>query len=313
MPKLLILTPHASRYAELIRAADLPAAGGLDIEAATKADGLDLDGIDIVLGAPDLVAEALPGAPDVAWVQSTWAGARPLVASLADRPDVVLTGVKGVFGQPMAEFVFGYLLAIHQRVLDRSAAQRQRRWETLPPRQLAGKVLGILGVGDIGGRIAATGRHFGMRVRGLTRSGVAEGVHESFGPGDRLAFAERLDVLVAVLPDTPETKDFVDEELLERLAPGAVFVNVGRGATVDEDALVRALRRGHPAWAVLDVFREEPLPTDHPLWALDNAYLTFHTAALSNPEDIVPVFLENLRRWEDGSPLLHRLDAARGY
>ena len=191
--------------------------------------------------------------------------------------------------------------------------QREGRWETLPPRQLAGKVLGILGVGDIGGRIAATGRHFGMRVRGLTRSGAAEGVHETFGPDERLEFAERLDVLVAVLPETPDTTNFVDEEVLERLAPGAVFVNVGRGATVDDEALVRALRRGHPAWAVLDVFREEPLPAEHPLWTLDNAYLTFHTAALSNPEDIVPIFLENLRRWESGSSMLYRLDVTRGY
>lgn len=313
MPKLLILTPHAPRYVELIRAAEHPAFADVDIAAATRSEDADLRGVEIVLGAPDLVAEVLPRAADVAWVQSTWAGARPLLSALEDRPEVVLTGVKGVFGQQMAQFVFAYLLAIHQRVLERAEAQRDRRWETLPPLQLAGKLLGILGVGDIGGRLAATGRHFGMRLRGLTRSGVADGVHESFGPDERLAFADGLDVLVGVLPDTPQTREFVDEELLERLAPGAVFVNVGRGATVDEDALVRALRRGHPAWAVLDVFREEPLPADHPLWELDNAYLTFHTAALSNPEDIVPVFLENLRRWREGKPLRYLMDPGRGY
>ena len=313
MPTLLILTPSPARYAELIRAGDPPPDLELEIVVASQTEDLDLSGIDIVLGAPDLVAEVLPRADDVTWVQSTWAGARPLVSALADRQDVVLTGVKGVFGPQMAEFVFGYLLGIHQRLLERAAAQQERRWATLPPRQLTGKLLGILGVGDIGGRIAATGRHFGMRVRGLTRSGVAEGVHESFAPNEKLAFANRLDVLVAVLPDTPETTGFVDAEMLEQLAPGAVFVNVGRGATVDEDALVRALRRGHPAWAVLDVFHEEPLPEDHPLWELDNAYLTFHTAALSTPEDIVPVFLENLRRWSEGAPLLYRMDPARGY
>lgn len=313
MPKLLILTPHADRYAELIRAADDPSNSDLDITIATDAAEVDRVQFDVVLGAPDLVASALPRLEGIAWIQSTWAGARPLVASLENRDDVLLTGVKGVFGQQMAEFVFGYLLAIHQRVIDRLASQRDRRWEKLPPRLLTGKVMGIMGVGDIGGRIAATGRHFGMRVRGLTRSGRAEGVHETFAPADRLDFAHGLDVLVAVLPDTPETHGLVDDQLLERLAPGAVFVNVGRGSTVDEDALVRALRRGHPAWAVLDVFHQEPLPPEHPLWDLDNAYLTFHTAAVSQPEDIVPVFIENMRRWRSAKPLLYPIDPERGY
>jgi phosphoglycerate dehydrogenase-like enzyme len=313
MPRVLILEPDAERYARLVRAASLPGLPDDAVDAAASPEGLDPAGYDVLFGAPDLLAEVLPRAVDARWVQSTWAGARPLVEAEPPHPGLVVTGVKGVFGDAMTEYVFGYLLAIHQRVLERAAAQREDAWRKLAPRRLAGKVLGVMGTGDIGGRIAAMGQHFGMRVRGLTRSGRATGVHDAYATTDRLAFAEGLDVLVGVLPDTQETSGIVDGAMLERLSPGAIFVNVGRGATVDEDALVTALRRGRPAWAVLDVFAEEPLPPAHPLWGLDNVYLTAHVAAQSHPEEITPVFADNWRRWIRGEPLVHAIDLARGY
>lgn len=313
MPRVLILESDAERYAQLVRAASLPGLPDDAIVTAMSPEGLDAAGYEVLLGAPDLVAHVLPRAVDARWVQSTWAGARPLATAELPRPDLVVTGVKGVFGDAMAEYVFGYLLAIHQRVLERTGVQRDRAWRKLAPRRLTGKVLGVMGAGDIGGRIAATGKHFGMRVRGLTRSGHASGVHDAYATADRLAFAEGLDVLVAVLPETPETRGIVDAAILEQLSPGAIFVNVGRGTTVDEHALVAALRRGRPAWAVLDVFAEEPLDAEHPLWALDNVYLTAHVAAQSHPEEIAPVFVDNWRRWMRGEPLEHVIDLARGY
>ena len=313
MPRVLILEPDAERYAQLLRAADLPELPADAVEAATSAEGLDPTGFEVLFGAPDLLAEVLPRAADVRWVQSSWAGARPLAAAELPHPEIVVTGIKGVFGEAMSEFVFAYLLGIHQRVLERAAAQADRRWRKVVPRRLAGKVLGVMGAGDIGGRIVATGRHFGMRVRGLTRSGRGDGVHDAFTPDRRLEFADGLDALVGVLPDTPETERVIDAEVLERLSPGAIFINVGRGATVDENALVAGLRMGRPAWAVLDVFHEEPLPPDHPLWTMDNAYLTFHTAALSHPEEIAPVFEDNWRRFVRGRPLEHRIDLEKGY
>lgn len=310
MPRVLILDPEADRYAALVRNASLPE---LQLRASTTAAGLDLSGADVIFGAPDLVAAVLPRATDVTWIQSTWAGVRPLLAALPPRRDVEITGVKGVFGAAMSEYVFAYLLLIHQRVLERRAAQGARQWRAVAPRRLSGKVMGIMGVGDIGASVAATARHYGMRVRGLTRSGRAESVAEAFRADDRLAFATGLDVLVCLLPDTPRTRGIVDAELLDRLSPGAIVINAGRGSTIDEHALVAALGRGRPAWAVLDVFQEEPLPDDHPLWTVDNAFLTFHTAAVSHPQDIAPVFVENYRRYLRGEPLLYRVDPDRGY
>lgn len=310
MFRALILDPHAERYAQLIRSASLP---DLTVHPHRSATGLDPTGFEVILGAPDLVAEVLPRARDVQWIQSTWAGARPLADTELPHPNIRVTGIKGVFGDAMAEYVFAYLLSIQQRVFERLEAQRAGSWNQIMPRRLAGKVLGVMGVGDIGGAVAATGKHFGMRVRGLTRSGRADGVDETYATSDRLAFASGLDVLVCVLPDTPETHGIIDAELLDRLSPGAIVVNVGRGASVDEAALVMALRRGRPAWAVLDVFREEPLPADHPLWKLDNVFLTFHTAALSHPEAIAPVFIDNFRRFLRGEPLAYEIDLDRGY
>ena len=313
MPRVLILEPDAERYAQLLRAAALPGLPDDAIHAATSTAGVDPVGFEVLLGSPDLLAEVMPRAEDVRWVQSTWAGARPLAAAELPHADVVVTGIKGVFGDAMAEYVFAYLLGIHQRVLERATAQAERSWRKVVPRRIAGKVLGVMGAGDIGRRIAMTGRHFGMRIRGLTRSGKADGVHEAYGPDDKLAFADGLDVLVGALPDTPETEKVIGADVLERLSPGAIFVNVGRGTTVDEAALVAALKRGRPAWAVLDVFHEEPLPESHPLWTLDNAFLTFHTAALSHPEEITPVFEDNWRRFVRGRPLEHRIDLMKGY
>lgn len=310
MPRVLILEPDSERYAQLIRSASLP---DLSLHVHESPRGVDPTGFEVILGAPDQVAEILPDAHDVRWVQSTWAGARPLIAAGLPHRDVRITGVKGVFGIAMAEYVFTYLLLIHQRVYERTEAQAAYAWKRITPRRLSGKLLGIMGVGDIGGRIAETGKHFGMRVRGLTRSGASARVDDNFPTSERLAFAAGLDVLVCVLPDTPETTGIVDAELLDRLSPGAIVVNVGRGVTIDEDALVAALRRGRPAWAVLDVFREEPLPEDHAFWQLDNVFLTFHTAAVSNPEDIAPVFIENYHRYVRGEPLKHRIDPDRGY
>lgn len=310
MPRLLILDPDADAYAQILARSALP---DLEVDTAEAAEAADPAPYDILLGPPDLLAAVLPQAVRARWVQSTWAGVRPLVDADLARDDLVATGVKGVFGEAMSEYVFGYLLMIHQRALERLEAQRARTWRQVAPRKLAGKTMGIMGVGDIGSAIAATARSLGMRVRGLTRSGRSEAVDESFAPERRMAFAQGLDVLVSTLPDTSATTGIIDERLLDGLAPESILVNVGRGANVDEPALAAALRRGRPSWAVLDVFRREPLPPDHPFWDLDNVFITCHAAALSHPTDIVPIFVDNYRRFREGRPLRHVVDLVRGY
>jgi len=300
--RLLILSRHADAYRRLIDAERLP-----DLEIVSS------DDCDVVLGEPSLIAPAIGRLSSITWVQSTWAGVEPLLDP-ALRRDYVLTNARGVFGGLMSEYVFGYLLAHERMIFRKHAAQREGRWDAAPPGTLKGKQIGLLGVGSIGAALARTAKHFGMRVKGYTRSseGCAD-VDEYFHGAERIAFARDLDYLVCIVPNTSGTRRLVDAELLAALPPRAVFVNPGRGAAVDESALADALQSRRLACAVLDVFQQEPLPPDHVLWRTPNVLITSHTAALSAPEDIAPVFIDNYRRFAAGQPLRHRVDFEAGY
>ena len=265
MHNLLILSRRAADYRRLVEAAGLP---DLRITSATDAYVPAQVAFEIVFGEPSLVRAALPRLAAVKWVQSTWAGVEPLLDPSLRR-DYILTNARGVFGPQMSEYVFGYLIAYERKMFEKYAAQKEGRWDPAHPGTLAGKHIGLLGVGSIGAALAATARHFGMRVRGYTRGseGCAD-VDQYFHGDDRAAFARDLDYLVSVMPNTPGTRHLVDAALLAALPPRAVFINPGRGSVVDEAALAGALQNGRLAAAVLDVFEQEPLPADHVFWQL---------------------------------------------
>ena len=312
MHKLLIVSKHADAYRRLIDAARL---SDLTITSVSDpADAVARGGdSDLVFGEPSAIRPILPRLAALRWVQATWAGVEPLLDPSLRR-DYILTNARGVFGALMSEYVFGYLLAHERLILTKYASQQQGRWDTAPPGTLRGKCLGLLGVGSIGAALARTAKHFEMRVKGYTRT--SEGcpdVDAYFHGDDRHAFAADLDYLVAIMPNTKATRHLVDRSLLRALPPRAVFVNPGRGSVVDETALAEALREGRLAGAVLDVFEEEPLPRTHVFWQTPNLLITSHTAALSVPEDIAPVFVDNYRRLLRGEALQHRVDFERGY
>jgi phosphoglycerate dehydrogenase-like enzyme len=296
----------------LIEQADLP---HLTLLTATDLSGLDgsTADCDIVLGEPSLIAPALARLQAVRWVQSTWAGVEPLLAPSVRR-DYILTNARGVFGALMSEYVFGYLIAHERRMFAKHAAQQAGRWDPTPPGRIRGKQIGLLGVGSIGAALARTAKHFGLRVKGYTRSseGCAH-VDAYFHGDDRAAFADRLDYLVSVLPNTAQTRHIVDADLLAALPSTAVFVNPGRGSAVDEAALAGALRSGRLACAILDVFDEEPLPPGHIFWRTPNIVITSHTAAISMPDDIAPVFVQNYQRFIAGERLEYLVDFEAGY
>jgi phosphoglycerate dehydrogenase-like enzyme len=312
MHKLLILSKKAEAYRQAIASADLP---DLAIVATTDpADALARAAdSDVVMGEPSAIKPIMGRLTELRWLQATWAGVEPLLDP-ALRRDYTLTNARGVFGPLMCEYVFGYLLAHERLILQKYTSQQQGRWDASPPGTLRRKQMGLLGVGSIGAEIARMAKHFGMRVKGYTRA--SEGcpdVDEYFHGDNRIAFAAELDYLVAVTPNTTATRRLVDRELLAALPPRAVFVNPGRGSLVDEAALAEALSAGRLAGAVLDVFEEEPLPHDHVFWRTPNVLITSHTAAISFPEDIAPVFVDNYRRFVRGEPLKHRVDFERGY
>jgi phosphoglycerate dehydrogenase-like enzyme len=303
MPKLLILSRNADEYRKLIEAAQVP-----DLEFTSEPSQSD-----IVLGEPKLIRDALPNLSALTWVQAIYAGVEPLVDPTQKR-DYTLTNARGVFGELMSEYVFGYLLFHEKKVLERIRAQQFKKWERSESGVLSGKTIGLLGVGSIGEHLAGTAKHFGMTVRGFTReSETSTQVDKYYHGDDLLKFADGLDYLVSVLPRTENTNNLVDTKLLDALPAHAVFINVGRGNAVDESALVKALNEDKLALAVLDVFEQEPLPEGHPFWTTPNLYMTFHTSAISYPEDITRVFIKNYQRYVDGKPLEYVVDFERGY
>jgi phosphoglycerate dehydrogenase-like enzyme len=309
---LLILSRQAQEYERLLADASLP---GLALVPAETPDQALAGGTncDLVFGEPVLIRDVLAHLPRLRWVQTTSAGVEPLLDPPLRR-DYLLTNARGVFGGLMTEYVFGYLLQHERGMLARYRSQQEERWDRTTPGSLHGKRLGLLGVGSIGCVLAGTAHHFGMQVRGYTRSSQGcPDVDAYFHPPRLLEFAAGLDYLVAVLPRTAETRHIVDAALLAALPPQAVFVNVGRGSAVDEPALEAALRSGRIAGAVLDVFEQEPLPAGHPFWSTPNLLITCHTAAISVPADLAGLFIENYRRLLQGAELKYRVDFERGY
>jgi phosphoglycerate dehydrogenase-like enzyme len=256
-------------------------------------------------------------------VQATSAGAgeqvRAAGLSAAELARVTVTSAAGVHAGPLAEFCMLGLLAFTKDLPRLGADRRARRWDHWPMRELAGQTLLVVGLGHIGREVARQARALGMRVLGVKRDPAgppgAHGVDHLRGPEALAELAAEADAVVITLPATGATRGLFDRALLARLRPGCVLVNVGRGAVVDEDALVDALRAGRLAGAALDVLASEPPPPASPLWELPNVLLSPHTAALSVAENrrIVELFGDNLRRFLDGAPLRNRVDTARFY
>jgi phosphoglycerate dehydrogenase-like enzyme len=263
------------------------------------------------------VRDLIRVAPGLRWVQASMAGAGEVAekAGLQDT-DVVVTTASGVYSGPLAEFAMMALLQ-HVKSLDRLRRDKaEKRWREAHTDTLYGKTLCIVGMGNIGRAVAARARPFGMRVVGVKRA-VRED-DEAWGYADELyatrdlrSALRKADYVVVTLPGTPETHRLLGAKAISAIKPGAYFVNVGRGKTVDEKTLVEALKSGQLSGAALDVFEEEPLPEGSPLWELPNVILSPHSTdnvpGLTN-ELQSELFRDNLRRYLDGEPLVNELD-----
>jgi phosphoglycerate dehydrogenase-like enzyme len=270
-------------------------------------------------GTPEGLLEAIRRAPALRWVQARNAGAgEQLGGALRLAPDelrdVKVTTSSGVHAGPLAEFALFGLLAFAKDLPTLIADQRERRW---PPGQrlvgeLRDRTLLIVGLGAIGTETARLAQAFGMHVLAVKRdaSGAAPHVDE-LHPADELrTLVGRADAIVVTLPLTDATRGLLDAGTLAAVKPGAVLVNVGRGAVIDEAALAERLQDGTLAGAALDVFAEEPLPSDSPLWGLANVIVSPHNVALVEAEEarVVDLFCDNLRRRLEGEALRNELD-----
>jgi phosphoglycerate dehydrogenase-like enzyme len=198
--------------------------------------------------------------------------------------------------------------------------QAERRWDrSIEAREISGTTCGIIGMGAIGGETARRARALGMRVLATRRSITARGeddlAHELLPPSDLGYLLRESDWVVIAAPLTPETRGLIGAEELRQMKPSAVLVNVGRGPIVDEQALIAALRDGVIAGAGLDVFDQEPLPADSPLWDMENVVVTPHFSSGSDhyTTRAADIAADNLRRYLAGEPLRNVVDIERGY
>ena len=305
-PQLLIVVDNSTLWADAVMSLASPHRRAVVVAPDAE---IETSAVEVLVGAPPDLAAIIPRCPQLRWVQSTWAGI-DAIAHFASE-SLHITPLKGVFGPAMTEYVMGWLLAIERNVISRAS---HTHWTpSLEPR-ITGKRLGVMGTGGIGTAIARAAKHFGLDVIGLNSGGRAvDGFNACCATADRLAFAEGLDYLVSVLPQTAQTDNLIDHELLMRLNPGAIVINAGRGNAVVEVDLIASLNAGHLRAAVLDVFREEPLPPDDPLWSTPGVHITSHTAGPTPDEAVAEVFERNLKLYLAGEPLTDAVRAGRGY
>ena len=265
---------------------------------------------DAIIYAPGGEIEDLSPYVNAKLVQSLWAGVERIVSN----PTLSLPLARMVdpgLATGMAEYCTGWALRAH---LGRDLHAQDGVWRNAqtPPLADARRVT-VLGMGELGRAVAAMLRGVGFCVTGWSGSGrPVEGV-EVFGGADLDIALARADILVTLLPDTAQTRELMDARRLATLPRGAWLINPGRGTVIDDSALLSALDRGHLARAVLDVFRTEPLPAEHPFWSHPRVIVTPHIAAETRPESAAPVVAENLRRVMAGRAPLHLVDRERGY
>lgn len=274
--------------------------------------------------------------PNLAWVQQWDAGVDWLMRyPEACTMPFVLTNASGIHAQPITEHVFALLLYFGRQLANARAAQKARVWprmyyryETEKPDgsfalyadqlfELSGQTILILGVGAIGEQIAQVAQAFGMRVLGLRRNPARSSpfVDEMGGLDQLDTLLSQADFVVNILPLTEATTQLLDADKFAQMKTTAYFVNVGRGRTVDEQALINALINGEIAGAGLDVVAREPLAADSPLWEMENVLLTPHQSgeSASFQERILTLFLDNLERFKNGEPLRNIVDKKVGY
>ncbi|HEY7516501.1 MAG TPA: D-2-hydroxyacid dehydrogenase [Vicinamibacteria bacterium] len=260
-----------------------------------------------------------PLAKGLRWVHSRSAGIEKLLFPALVESPIPLTNGKGVFSASLAEWAIGAVLYFAKDFRRLVRLQGARRWEEFAPEMMEGRTLGIVGYGDIGRATATRARALGMKILALRRrpeeSRQDTLADEVLSASALPSLLERSDYVVVAMPLTPETHHLLGRKEIGHLRASAVLINLGRGAVIDEKELAQALGSGRLKGAALDVFEEEPLPAQSPLWGMENVLLSPHCAdqTVTWLEDASRAFLQNLERFRRGEPLRNVVDKRRGY
>ena len=256
------------------------------------------------------------GAKRLQLIQTIGAGVDAVLPA-PDLPEGVrIANARGIHGEQMSEHALAMMLAFAKQLPQALANQRLRRWQAFTPGSLAGKTCSILGMGTIGRTVAQRAKQFGMRVLGTQREPKpCPHADEVLPPEQTRRAVRQADYLVVILPKTPQTLRLLDAKILAYLQADAVLINMARGGIVDESVVADMLRSGRLRGAALDVFTEEPLPESSDLWTIPNLIITPHVAGLVPDylDRVLKIFMDNLRRLENGQPLINEIDRGRGY
>jgi phosphoglycerate dehydrogenase-like enzyme len=307
--RLLVIAPPDFAPLEMLQR-DAP---GVELTIATDAETLrpHAGAADAVLIAPrygSVLTELWRELGSVRWIHTLSAGVEFLPFDLLRRSEVLVTSSRGLYADALAEFAIAAMLWFAKDLRRLARNQESRQWEPYTVERLEGQTAGVIGYGGIGQAVGRRAAALGMHVLAVRRQ-------QEFGEATIEEVIAASHYVVLCTPLTPATFRFITRERIAAMKPDAVFINIGRGATVDEAALVEALSERRIRGAALDVFAVEPLPPDHPLWQLDNVLISPHSADHTNDSHAraMQFFIENLRRFRAGESVENVVDKVQQY
>jgi D-2-hydroxyacid dehydrogenase (NADP+) len=316
--ELLILVPYDLSSRNIQRIKDTSSSIQIVATADPEKIRAALPEASVFFGEPS--REYMPLARKLRWVQSPYAGVENILFSAFVASDITLTCSKGLHVHQMTELLFGMMLTFARRLSAYGKLQERREWDTSPYREtqiLAGKTVGILGLGKIGSEMAKVARGFGMKVIGLRRNSSipVEHVDVLVGMEGLPRLLRESDHIVVILPLTVETRNLITMREFDMMELKPYFYNLARGAIVNTQDLIEALRKEKIKGAGLDVFDEEPLAPKSPLWEMESVIITPHVGGLVPHyfDGAIDLFIQNLRRFLSGEGLLNVVDKQRGY
>lgn len=313
---VLLWNDSTAAYLEAIKAAGLAERVVVDTLPRKERPSADQMARTEALMAYTVPPGMLPAMPKLRWAQVMTAGVEEWLA-LPDLPaNLTLTCARGTHEESMPENIIGALFYVAKPYASAVENQKQGKWVRTVAQPLTGKTLGVLGLGVIGERVANIAAALGMRVIGTRRRPAPMTNVAAVLPPERTAeVLAQSDFVLVLLPATPETDNFINAERLAMMKPGAWLLNFGRGHVVKDDDLIAAVSARRIAGAVLDVYRQEPLPAEHPFWRTPDIIVLPHIGGPHPQRDrfVARLFVDNLERFLDGKPLKEVVDRRTGY
>jgi phosphoglycerate dehydrogenase-like enzyme len=313
---VLLWTDNTTAYLDAIKAAGLADRVAIDSLPRKEKPSAEQLARTEALMAPVVPPGLLPSMPKLRWAQSMTAGVEGWLA-LPDLPkDLTLTCARGTHTESMPENIMASLFYVAKPMAVAAANKQAGKWVHTVAQPLTGKTLGILGLGAVAAEVARMAKAFGMTVIGTKRRPEKIANVDEVLPAERTdEVLARSDFLLLLLPATPTTDNFINAERLARMKPTAWLLNFGRGHLIKDDDLIAAVKNKTIAGAVLDVFRQEPLPAEHPFWKADGILVLPHIGGPHPQRDrfVARLFVDNLGRFLDGAPLKEVVDRTAGY